>query len=52
MDKTGTYRSPIYCKICKKEYLDPCSKHPNEWEIRNGSTRNNARANTKEKSKK
>ena len=35
LEKTGTYRSPVYCKICKKEYLDICSKHPNDWEIKN-----------------
>jgi len=24
---TGTPRHPIYCKICKKEYIDMCTKH-------------------------
>ncbi len=27
MIKTGTPRAGVYCKICKKTYLDPCVTH-------------------------
>ena len=41
MDKiiTGTPRPTIYCKICKKEFMDLCFEHcsvPNSWELRYG----------------
>lgn len=35
--KTGTPRPSVYCKICKKRYLDFCMVHHGEgtWELRN-----------------
>ena len=35
--QTGTPRPAVYCKICKKSYIDFCMKHhniPNSWELK------------------
>ena len=37
MIKTGTPRPSVYCKICKKDYLDFCFEHhgiKDSWELK------------------